>query len=436
MSRSLLQQANPRLAREYLERHPGEVARLLERTGPEAGAGFLTEHRAQASAAVLASMTPAAAADVVVAMDDGAAAARLNVMDPQVAARMVAACPDEDRERLLAACDAATARELRSLAAWPPDTAGALMDPRYLAVLEDEQLRDIVRRLRRLQRRRVSHAQIVDEDGRFLGRVPLQDVLLAPRTARAGELPREAPIAVPATATREEVVELIGEHRLMSVPVVDFEGRLLGVIRSDMVLEAASDEASLDIQTMVGVSREERALSPVWFAVKKRLPWLHINLLTAFAAASVVGLFEDTIARYTALAVLLPVVAGQSGNTGAQALAVVLRGLALREVRTQQWARLATKEAMAGLANGVAVAVSTCVGVWFWSGSAGLCVVIGAAMVSSMVLAGLAGAAIPMVLTALDQDPAQSSSIILTTVTDITGFASFLGLATIFSSLL
>jgi len=186
----------------------------------------------------------------------------------------------------------------------------------------------------------------------------------------------------------------------------------------------------------VGASREERALSKISFAVRKRLPWLQINLVTAFLAAAVVGIFEGTIARFTALAVLLPVVAGQSGNTGAQALAVTMRGMALREIRLRHWPRVAFKEASVGVVNGVAVAMVTSIGVYVWSRSFGLSLVIGLAMVLSMAIAGIAGAAVPMVLSALGQDPAQSSSIVLTTITDITGFLSFLGLATLFADML
>jgi magnesium transporter len=187
---------------------------------------------------------------------------------------------------------------------------------------------------------------------------------------------------------------------------------------------------------MVGASREERALSPVAFAVLKRLPWLQINLATAFLAASVVGLFEATIAQFSVLAILLPVVAGQSGNTGAQSLAVTMRGLTLHEIGLSTGLRVLVKESLVGLTNGIAVALVTVVGVYVWSGSAGLCLVIGTAMVISMSVAATAGASVPLVLTALRQDPAQSSSIILTTVTDVVGFFSFLGLATAFSSLL
>ena len=149
-----------------------------------------------------------------------------------------------------------------------------------------------------------------------------------------------------------------------------------------------------------------------------------------------VGIFENTIAQFTALAVLLPVVAGQSGNTGAQALAVIMRGLALREIRVRHWPRVLLKEMLAGLLNGAAIALVTGLGVLLWSQSPGLAMVISAAMVISMILAGLCGAAIPLVLTRFGQDPAQSASIILTTVTDVVGFLSFLGLATLFSGFL
>jgi magnesium transporter len=211
------------------------------------------------------------------------------------------------------------------------------------------------------------------------------------------------------------------------------DGRLLGLIRRNRLTSAAEHEATTDLQAMVGVGREERALSRPMFSVRKRLPWLFINLVTAFLAAAVVGIFEGTIAQVTALAVLLPIVAGQSGNSGSQALAVTMRGLALREVRISQWRRLGSKELMVGVVNGAAIALVTGLGVVVWSGSIGLGMVIAVAMVISMAMAGLAGAGIPLALKAFGQDPAQSSSIFLTTVTDIVGFISFLGLATLFA---
>jgi len=231
-------------------------------------------------------------------------------------------------------------------------------------------------------------------------------------------------------------MSILQHHPITELPVINQAGRLVGVIRQAALVSAIEEETSIDIQRMVGVSGDERATSSSYYAVKKRLPWLQVNLLTAFLAASVVGLFEGLIAQFTALAVLLPVVAGQSGNAGAQALAVTMRGLALREISLRHWPQMLGKEAWAGLANGIAVAVTTALGVYVWSQSLGLVLVIVIAMVFSMVIAGLAGALVPILLQRFGQDPATASSIILTTVTDVFGFFTFLGTATLFASML
>jgi magnesium transporter len=318
---------------------------------------------------------------------------------------------------------------------YAPDTAGSLMDPRALTFRPETAVEEALMKLRQSGRGRIYDVFIVDAEGTLAGSVSLQDIALSAPGKLLIDLRRTAP-SVLATESREEISDLLETHRLTTLAVVNLDNHLLGVIRHETLLAAAQAEATLDIQTMVGVSRQERALSRVSFAVRKRLPWLNINLATAFLAAGVVGIFEDTIARFTALAVLLPVVAGQSGNTGSQALAVTMRGLALREVRARHWLRVATKEVSVALLNGAAIALVTAVVVYLWSSSAGLSLVIGVSMILSMTAAGLAGAVIPMLLTALGQDPAQSSSIILTTVTDVAGFLSFLGIASLLSGML
>ena len=269
--------------------------------------------------------------------------------------------------------------------------------------------------------------------GRLAGAVPLGEIATAAPEVKLRDLAQGSPAMVTVTAPREEIVAYLSERRLATLPVVDSDQRLVGVIRYRQLVAAAEAEASMSMQTMLGVGKEERALSSVPFAIRQRLPWLEINLLTAFAAASVVGAFQGTIEKYTALAVLLPVVAGQTGNAGMQALAVTMRGLALREVRPRHWPRLILKEAGVGIGNGIAVAITTAIGVLLWSQNLGLTVIIGIAMLLSMIIAGLCGAMVPVVLKALRQDPATSSSIVLTTFTDCGGFLSFLGLATLFS---
>jgi magnesium transporter len=320
--------------------------------------------------------------------------------------------------------------------AYPPDSAGHVMDPRVTTFRGDATVRDVVRRLRTIRARRIQDVFLVDEDDHLTGSIAIQDVLLAPPDVRLDTLVQASPPSVEVFTPREGVLEALERTRARSLPVVDYDGRILGVLRQEEIIAAAEQAATADIVSMVGAGKDERALSPPMFAVRKRLPWLEINLLTAFLAAAVVGIFESTIARYTALAVLLPVVAGQSGNTGAQALAVTMRGLALREIRLRHWLKVAAKELSVGMLNGVAVAVTTAGAVFVWSRSEGLALVIGLSMVASMTAAGLAGAVIPMALTRLRQDPAQSSSIVLTTVTDVVGFLSFLGIATLLSAML
>jgi magnesium transporter len=380
--------------------------------------------------------TPQTAASILESLSDARAGQVLERLDPPIAGSIVATLEPAARDRLLGLLDPRASAELRELLAYPPDTAGAIMDPRVLALHPDATVSQALTKLRSFKDRRVRRLMVIDPDRRPVGSVRLQEIAMARPSERLRDLMDPRPVTVPETARREEIVETLNRTKLSSLAVADFEGRLVGIIRDDMLLSAATEEATADIQSMVGASREERSLSPVSFAVRKRLPWLEVNLGTAFLAAAVVGLFESTIAKYTALAVLLPVVAGQSGNTGAQALAVTMRGLALREIRVRQWFRVARKEVGVAFLNGVAVAVTTAIAVYIWSGSVGLTLVIGISMILSMVAAGLSGAGIPLFLTAIRQDPAQSSSIILTTVTDVVGFFSFLGIATLLSDML
>jgi magnesium transporter len=423
------------LARRYLERFPAKAARVIE-SAPLADALALLEGEPTKSAvAVIERLASNVAADLLQAAPTALAQRWLRTMDPVRAAASIAWLNDEARSSVLTGLDTRSARDLREMMEFPPATAGRLMDPRVLALRRSATVRDALRNLRAARTRQVSDLFVVDDESTLIGRVRVQDLAVANEDDTIDTLVEPA-VSVIGTATSEEVVSILTDRLLSSLPVVDLDGRLLGVIRHDTLVKTAQQDVAADIQTMVGASREERALSRVSFAVRKRLPWLEINLATAFLAAAVVGLFESTITQFTALAVLMPVVAGQSGNTGAQALAVTMRGLVLREIRISQWLRVARKEALVAFINGWAIALTTAAGVLVWSGSPGLAFVIGVAMVISMLSAGIAGATIPMVLTAIGQDPAQSSSIVLTTVTDVVGFASFLGIATALSSLL
>jgi len=428
--------ATAALLRGYAQLFPDEAARQLDAGAPVEVAALLAGLPAPRATELLRRLSPGLAAEALGAGAEGAARRMLERLEPGLAAPLLSRLDEPERERLLRALPPQAAAELDALMRYPADTAGALMDPRAAAFRADTRASLALGRLRRQRGRRIHDVFVLDAEGRLAGAVALQDLALAPPETTLEELSRGPAPRVLATAGREEIVETMSGAALASLAVVDFEGRLLGVLRHATLVAAAESEASADIQSMVGASKEERALSPVAFAVRKRLPWLQINLGTAFLAASVVGIFEETIQQVTALAILLPVVAGQSGNSGAQALAVTMRGLVLREIRARSWPRVLLKELAVGALNGLAVALVCAGGVYLWSGSQGLSLVIGAAMVIAMIVAGVAGAAIPTLLSALGQDPAQSSSIILTTVTDVAGFFTFLGLARLFAGML
>ena len=424
------------LVHEYLDRFPSEAIEILNSLPPAELKLFLESIETVRAAFVLEKLSELVAADCLAELEATAwkrIAARL---DPYRAARLISRLAEEQRETLLDSLDSGPAREIRELMSYPADAAGSLMDTRVLTFHPRDTVRDALARLGRWYRRDSRYVLVTNREGQLLGMLTLSDVALAPPRQRLEQLLKDPAPQVNAMAPKEDVLKMLTASRVGMLPVVDGQNRLLGVIRQDSIIQAVREQATDDLATLVGASKDELALSPPLFAVRKRLPWLNINLLTAFLAAAVVGLFESTIAQFTALAVLLPVVAGQSGNTGAQALAVTIRGLALREIRSSDFMPVLTKEASAALLNGVAIAVVTVIAVYIWSGSFGLCLVIFLAMIISMAIAGVAGAAIPLILAAVKQDPAQSGSIILTTVTDVFGFFSFLGLATLFSSML
>ncbi|HET7700127.1 MAG TPA: magnesium transporter [Candidatus Limnocylindria bacterium] len=421
---------------EYLRQHPEEVARFLDDRGPGETAALLATAVPHTAAQILERLNPRVAADALLRLSPEAARLVVTAMNPARAAPIVVSLPVQERDALLGRLEPRIAAEIREILSYPSESAGALMDPRITAFTEDTTVDEALRRMRTFKEKELGAIYLQDSSGRLVGSVPLGELATALPETKLKDLVRATPAMVNVTASREEIVSFLNEQRLATLPVVDAESRLVGVIRYRQLVAAAEAEATMSLQTMVGVGKEERALSRIPFAVRQRLPWLEINLATAFLAAAVVGLFEGTIEKYTALAVLLPVVAGQSGNSGMQAMAVTMRGLALREIRVIHWPRLLFKEAGVGILNGVAIGITTMLGVFLWSQSLGLTLVIGISMVLAMIIASICGAMVPIVLKAVGQDPATSSSIVLTTFTDCGGFLSFLGLATLLSTVL
>ncbi|MCF8200135.1 MAG: magnesium transporter [Sulfuritalea sp.] len=419
------------LNRRYFQDYPYEAAALLEGMAPEEGASLLALQPPHVVVRVWQSLGPDVARAILERVPDGLAVHLLSEADPAISVSILAQWDADERERRLASLDPQVAHELREQLAYPENSAGRLMDHKLSALRAGLSVGQALARLRTIRQHGLRELFVVDDQGKLTGRVEIQDLAVADPGQPLREIVRPLLAAVSALDPREDVAAILEHRPITELPVVNVEGRFVGIIRHATLLAAVEEETTIDIQTMVGASRDERALSSPLFAVRKRLPWLQINLLTAFLAAAVVGMFEGTIAKVTALAVLLPVVAGQSGNAGAQALAVTMRGLVLREISLRHWPRVVGKEAGVGLVNGLAVAATTAVGVYAWSGSIGLVMVITSSMVIAMVIAGIAGALVPIVLSRFGMDPAQSSSIVLTTVTDVAGFFSFLGIATL-----
>jgi magnesium transporter len=424
------------LSRRFLLDYPAEAARRIERMPAPESVMLLGGQPPHVLIRVWELLASDVAAAVIEGLPPALAAELVSEATPTASVAALAQLEQPARERLLAQLRPEISRELQELLVYPEDTAGRLMDPRIAPLRSGMSVAQALERLRTVSSRGLRELFIVDDAVRLLGRVEIQDLAVASPERPLADLVQPLIAFAEDLEPREDFVDRLQQSPITELPVVNLHGRFVGVIRQSGLIAAVEQETSVDVQTMVGASRDERALSSPALAVRRRLPWLQINLLTAFLAAAVVGMFEGTIAKFTALAVLLPVVAGQSGNAGAQALAVTMRALALREITVRHWARVLGKEAVAGLANGVAVAVTTGLGVYLWSRSWGLVVVCMLAMVISMLIAGLAGALVPVLLKRLGQDPALASSIILTTVTDVVGFLSFLGIATLLAGML
>jgi magnesium transporter len=359
-------------------------------------------------------------------------------LSPEQGAAIIVNIPEDIRKRLLECLSNKTRNMIQELLIFPVDSAGSIMTTDFIAFHTDIKVKDAIQRIRSLtfQKQTSSYVYVIDNQNRLVGVLNMRDLLLASPEARLESVMIKDVFTINAFTDREEVADQLSSRRYFGAPVVDNDNKLLGIVKSDQLLSHVQQEATEDIQKMFGAGGNERAYSSVWFSLKKRLPWLHINLATAFLAGSVVSLFQGTIAKMAVLAVFLPVIAGQGGNAGLQSLAVVMRGLVMREISPNKVPMLLIKEAKIGIFNGLIIGFVTSLISWLWKGNPYLGLVIGLAMIVTLIVAGLAGAIIPITMKTFGLDPAQSSSIILTTVTDVVGFFVFLSFAVIFQSYL
>jgi|GEM_PF-93378 len=384
----------------------------------------------------LARRAPHEAAALLGERSDEEAAAALLSVNPMMAQQVLHEFSDEKRCGVLAAAPIEKAHQWMHNQQYPGGSVGWLMEPPVAVFRPQMTVGETIEALRHLTKKAfITYGYVTDESNKLLGVLVMRDLMLGdPQKLLKDVMYPNVFTLRPDMALTDAMKASLNRH-FPVYPVCDSERRLLGLVRGQNLFEARAIEISAQVGTMVGVEKEERLTTPVLRSLRLRHPWLQVNLITAFAAATIVGSFQVTLDRVMILAVFLPVMAGQSGNTGCQALAAALRGITLGDIKSDQERRLILKEGFLGLLNGVLVGLTAGFGMWAFAAlkhyphSYMLGVVICVAMVASCIFSGLAGATIPLVLRRFGADPATASSIFLTTATDIVSMGFFLGLA-------
>ena len=419
--RSMLESFHPSEIADLLESLPGRHRRALWRlVDPAVEGDVLTEVQDAVRASLLAAMQPQEVAQVT------------RGLDPDEAADILQDLPEERVDSVLLSMDAQNRERIASLLSYPEDTAGGLMDTDVVWVRADVTLDVVTRYLRQLGELpdHTDSLIVVDRQNRYLGVLSLAAVLVNKSQDSVGEHMSEG-VGIPADMPAEEVARLFEQRDLISAPVLDERRKLLGRITIDDVVDVIQDLAEQSVRNMAGLG-EDDLFASVLSSTRRRAVWLGISLLSVFLAAWVIGRFEAAIEELVALAILMPIVAGLGGSAGSQALTISVRGLALGRISRQNARALALKECAVGLLNGVLWAAVVGVVATLWFGNEGLGLIISLAMVINLVCAALAGSMIPLALKKFGIDPAIAGGVILTTVTDVIGFMTFLGLATIF----
>lgn len=342
--------------------------------------------------------------------------------------------PDTITRQVLDSMNSQDRMRVEAVLAYPEDSAGGMMNTDTITIRPNNTVDVVLRYLRRHEGipDNTDSLLVVSRRDQYIGRLPLTRLL----TTEPGATVREVMLTdldpIPANMEDTQVAQLFERQDLISAPVVDENGKLLGRITIDDVVDVIREDAEHSMMSMAGLDDDEDTFAPALHTARRRAVWLGFNLITAFIAASVIGLFQETIDKVVALAVLMPIVAGMGGNAGSQALTLVIRGMALGQVSKTNLKWLLSRELVAGFLNGLLWASLVAAIAWFWFGDPLISLVIACAMVINLSIAVVTGAMLPVLLKSLNIDPALAGSIILTTISDVVGFFSFLGLATIF----
>ena len=414
---------------------PAELADLFAHFSPAEQRTFIDIlYSQEAAAKTLSELPEGILTEMLAVLENEKLGSMLDRLAPDDAAYFVSLLDRDRVDNVLSFTQAHQRERIEHIRMYPRESAGSLMTSEMLTMLDEVVVQDAVEAIRELAPTSefIFYVYVVNEAGTFLGVVPIRRLITAARDTTLSDVMVADPIAVPATADQEDVVELTARYNLLAVPVVDENFKLLGVITVDDVIDVLQQEATEDMYLMQGLSDEDRVYSPVSTSIRKRFPWMVLNLGTAMLSATVVGLFEESISQLVILATFMPVVAGLGGNGGTQTLTVVTRGIALGELEFSDARSAIVKQVTVGVTVGLGVGAITAVLAWIWKGTPALGLVLCAAMVLNLAIAGFAGAAVPLFLKAINQDPALGGGVIVTTFTDISGFLAFLGLATIF----
>lgn len=414
--------------------HPADVATLIEGTPPESRPLVWAQVDDPRKGETLLELAEDVRAGLLRLTDDAALVAAARTLDTDDIADLIPELPDEVIAEVLAALDKQNRQRLDAVLSYPEDTAGGLMNVDAITVRENITLEVVLRYLRRRGTLPDSTDQlfVVDRHDELIGQLEIGRLLTTDPDRRVSQVMDREVVKFPAFAPQQEVAKAFEDYDLISAPVVDERNRLLGRITIDDVVDVLREEAEHSILAPAGLSEDEDLFAPPLRTSRRRSVWLAVNLVTAIIAASVVGLFESTIEKVVALAVMMPIVAGMGGNAGTQTLTAVIRGLALGIVSESNARRLLTRELAAGAVNGLVFALAVGVIAVLWHKNLLLGPVIAMAMIINLAFAALCGVLIPIAVRRAGIDPALASGVILTTVTDVVGFFSFLGLATIF----
>jgi magnesium transporter len=416
------------------ELHPADIARILEGLPPEPRTTVWAQVDAQHMGEVLLELPEAVRTDLVKLMDDQALVAAAHTLDTDDIADLIPDLSDQVIAEILFALDKQDRQRLDAVLSYPEDTAGGLMNVDAITVRENITLEVVLRYLRRRGElpEHTNQLFVVDRSDRVIGVLSVAKLLTSDARTRVSQVMLREVVKFTALTPDKDVAAAFESYNLISAPVVDENSRLLGRITVDDVVDVIREQADRQVMAPAGLSEDQDIFAPVARSSRRRGIWLGVNLVTAFIASWVIGLFEQTIQQVVALAVLMPIVASMGGNAGTQTLTLVVRGLAVGTISESNARRLLTRELMIGAVNGLVWAlVVAAVAVW-WYANLVIGAVIAAAMIINLGFAALSGVGIPFLVRRFGVDPALASGVILTTVTDVVGFFAFLGLATLF----